>query len=59
MISDLPADVEGIVDKAMKRIERSNETREVAETVFLWLLYAKQPLSLKEICEILTLEQKE
>jgi hypothetical protein len=48
-LDELPNEIDQIYDEAMERIERQQNTKELAKRVLSWVIYASRPLSLKEL----------
>ena len=55
VINKLPRDLTGTYERALHRINRSNKTT-IAQKVFRWVLAAKRPLNLEELCEAVVVE---
>ncbi|KAJ7278156.1 hypothetical protein C8J57DRAFT_1576421 [Mycena rebaudengoi] len=56
-LKSLPTDLEDTYNEAMDRIEaQSQDDRNIAKRVLIWIANAKRPLSVTELCEAIAIE---
>ena len=58
MEKSVPADLFDVYESVIRAIQQSNDdSKELAERILSWLLYAKRPIRMVELCEAIAVQE--